>query len=49
MTLKDVLLARPIDLKIYREERVGGLTALLYELPWSMTIMLLLILYWCCR
>jgi len=49
--LKKILLARPNDMKIYREANVTGLTAILYEIPWSITwgVMLILLVVACHR
>jgi len=38
--LTKLLLARPIDFKVYREAHAAGLTALLYALPWWVIILL---------
>jgi hypothetical protein len=42
--LKKILLARPNDMKIYRDSNATGLTAILYELPWSVTWTIMLVL-----
>ena len=49
MSVKQILLLRPIDSRIYREARVTGLTSILYAIPWSVTLTLMLGLltaYW---
>ncbi len=49
MNVKRLLLLRPIDSRIYREARVTGLTSILYAIPWSVTLTLMLgmiVAYW---